>query len=262
MNKFIIIALGFLAPGTILADSLTPAQQDFIDQAIEKKWQEFLDSEEFGKRVEKSIIQYIQNQNQARANQQQIQAQQAAKNVSKVDPSSDYIFGDPNAAYSLIEYSDYECPFCKRFHNTAKAFIDKNPQVNWVYRHFPLGFHNPGAQKQAEAAECAGALNGNQAFWNYTDTIYERTKSNGKGFPIENLVPLAEELGINKEAFESCFNNETYRDKVLEQFANGQAAGVTGTPGNFLLNHESGEIAVLTGALPLSALEQALEKLK
>lgn len=261
-NKFVITAIMFIATGSTFADKLAPEQEEFIDQAIEEKWQEFLGSEEFDKRVEESIIQYIQKQNQARGDQQKNQAQLATKNISKVDPISDYILGDPNAAFSLIEYSDYECPFCKRFHKTAKAFIDKNPQVNWVYRHFPLDFHNPGAQKQAEAAECVGALKGNDAFWNYSDAIYERTKSNGKGFPIENLAPLALELGLNKDEFENCFNNETYRDKVLAQITNGQASGVTGTPGNFLVNHESGEITVITGALPLSALEQALEKLK
>ena len=61
---------------------------------------------------------------------------------------------NPDAPVTLIEYSDFECPFCKRFHDTAKRLVDASEgQVNWVYRHFPLGFHNPGAQKQAEAAE-------------------------------------------------------------------------------------------------------------
>ncbi len=87
-----------------------------------------------------------------------------------------------------MEYSDFECRYCKRFHPTAKAVVQAYAgKVNWVYCHFPLGFHNPGAQKQAAASECANELGGNYAFQKYTDAIYARTRSNGKGFPVANL---------------------------------------------------------------------------
>jgi len=134
--------------------------------------------------------------------------------------------------------------------------------VNWVYRHFPLNFHNPGAQKQAEASECAGELGGNDAFWQYTDLIYERTRSNGKGFPIDKLAPLAVEIGLDQEAFKQCLNSEKYKRKVLQQMANGQAGGVTGTPGNFIRHNATGATIAVHGAQRLRALKQALESLK
>ena len=108
------------------------------------------------------------------------QAAQQAKNVRPVSAERDHIYGNPDAPISLIEYSDFECPYCKRFHVTAKSVVEAfDGKVNWVYRHFPLAFHNPGAQKQAEASECASELGGNDAFWKYTDALYARTKSGG-----------------------------------------------------------------------------------
>lgn len=235
---------------------------DEMDEKLSQKWQEYMQSEAFENRVEEVILQFIEKQNQARAEQQRKALEDRMANVSAVDPESDYIRGEQKAEFSLIEYSDFECPFCKRFHKTAMQFIEQNPEVNWVYRHFPLNFHNPGAQKQAEASECAGELGGNDAFWQYTDLIYERTRSNGKGFPIDKLAPLAVEIGLDQEAFKQCLNSEKYKRKVLQQMANGQAGGVTGTPGNFIRHNATGATIAVHGAQPLRALKQALESLK
>ncbi|MDI3325823.1 DsbA family protein [Pontibacterium granulatum] len=235
---------------------------DEMDEKLSQKWQEYMQSEAFENRVEEVILQFIEKQNQARAEQQRKALEDRMANVSAVDPESDYIRGEQKAEFSLIEYSDFECPFCKRFHKTAMQFIEQNPEVNWVYRHFPLNFHNPGAQKQAEASECAGELGGNDAFWQYTDLIYERTRSNGKGFPIDKLAPLAVEIGLDQEAFKQCLNSEKYKQKVLQQMANGQAGGVTGTPGNFIRHNVTGTTISVHGAQRLRALKQALESLK
>ncbi len=235
---------------------------DEMDEKLSQKWQEYMQSEAFENRVEEVILQFIEKHNQAQAEQQKKALEDRMANVSAVDSESDYIRGEQKAEFSLIEYSDFECPFCKRFHKTAMQFIEQNPEVNWVYRHFPLNFHNPGAQKQAEASECAGELGGNDAFWQYTDLIYERTRSNGKGFPIDKLAPLAVEIGLDQEAFKQCLNSEKYKRKVLQQFTNGQAGGVTGTPGNFIRHNASGAIIAVHGAQPLRVLKQALENLK
>ena len=71
----------------------------------------------------------------------------------------DPVKGNPDATVTIVEFSDFQCPFCKRFHPTARKIVETyQGKVNWVYRHFPLNFHNPGAQKEAEASECANAL--------------------------------------------------------------------------------------------------------
>lgn len=244
------------------SDETVPHTEQLIEQKVEKKWQEYVNSEAFESRVEEVILQFIDKQNKARADRQRAASEAIVQNVAPVDSKQDYIRGQLEAEFSLIEYSDYECPFCKRFHRTAAQLVERNSDVNWVYRHFPLSFHNPGAQKESEAAECAGAVGGNEMFWAYTDKIYQRTKSNGKGFPIKDLVPLAVELGLDEAQFKTCFDSEQFKKKVLQQFANGQRSGVTGTPGNFLRHNPTGATIAVHGSQPLATLEQALKQLK
>lgn len=216
-----------------------------------------LSDEAFNARVEQGIQAYIDKQRQA----QERQPSELAKNVPP--PSQDdRLYGNADAPVTLIEYSDFECPFCKRFHDTAKRLVDaSNGQVNWVYRHFPLDFHNPGAQKQAEATECAAELGGHEAFWTFADTIFARTTSNGQGFPIDNLTPLAVEIGLDKTKFQQCLDSDRFAEKVQQQMAAGQRAGVSGTPGNILYHKPSGRVAALHGAQPLERLQQAVQAL-
>lgn len=173
----------------------------------------------------------------------------------------DHVRGDRNSRIALIEYSDLECPFCQRFHPTAQQAVDEYPgQVKWVYRHFPLSFH-ANAQKEAEASECAGELGGNEAFWTYIDKIFERTTANGTGFPLENLVPLAGEIGLNTAKFTECLDSDRYAQYIQDQMAGGSRAGVTGTPGNILLDTQTGKTQALPGAVPYDQLKQAIDQL-
>ncbi len=215
--------------------------------------------------VDAGISRYVERQRQARAEAEAREQQDAAalaKNVRRVSAERDHIYGNPDAVVSLIEYSDFECPFCKRFHITAKEIVDAyDGRVNWVYRHFPLAFHNPGAQLQAEASECAAALGGNDAFWKYSDTIYERTTSNGEGFPVDGLIPLAREIGLDGDAFGNCLKERRYAKRVEEDFEEGVRIGIRGTPGNILLNNESGTVIPRPGAAPFDTLKQIIDRL-
>jgi protein-disulfide isomerase len=180
----------------------------------------------------------------------------------RVSADRDHIYGNPDASVSLIEYSDFECPFCKRFHLTPKKLVEAyDGKVNWVYRHFPLAFHNPGAQKQAEASECAASLGGNDAFWAYTDLIYERTRSNGKGFPIAGLVPLAKEIGLDAAGFGECLKEGRFAKRVKEDYEEGTRVGITGTPGNILLHNETGKVIPRPGAVPYDTLKDLIDEL-
>jgi len=208
-----------------------------------------------------AIENFIKRQAIAKEKAQQEQQQARAKNIRPVDPKRDHIKGKTDAPLTIIEYSDFECPFCKRFHPTVSKLLENNPdKLRWVYRHFPLGFHDPGATKQAEATECVAELGGNDKFWAFSDEIYKRTKSNGKGFPLENLKGLAIEQGIDGDAFEKCLSSGKFADKVQEDIANGKKIGVSGTPAAFILNSK-GEMRFVAGALPLNRLQRLVDDL-
>lgn len=233
-------------------------KQEIVEQVIE----EMRDSGVLQEAVQEGIREFIVQQQQAQQRQRQ-QADEQAKNVRPVSAERDHIYGNPDATISLIEYSDFECPYCKRFHPTAKELVDASDgEINWVYRHFPLDFHNPGAQKQAEASECAAELGGDDKFWAYTDALYERTASGGRGFPLDQLVPLAAELGMDEAAFEECVESGRHENRIKEDISEGIRAGINGTPGNILLNNKTGETLMRAGAQPLEVLEEATAILK
>lgn len=215
--------------------------------------------------VDAGIERYVAKQREAQAAAARQRAQAARSRADKMppaDPERDHIYGSPEARVSLVEYSDFECPFCKRFHPTAKALVDASGgQVNWVYRHFPLAFHNPMAQREAEASECAAELGGNDAFWRFADTLYERTASNGKGIPGGDLGALAAEIGLDRAAFEACLDSGRHAERVQADYKEGIALGISGTPGNLLRDNETGKVLVRAGALPLARLQASVDEL-
>jgi protein-disulfide isomerase len=183
-------------------------------------------------------------------------------NLPAIDPKTDHIRGDfTKATVAVVEYSDFECPFCQRHHPTMKQVMDTyKDDVVWVYRHFPLSFH-ANAQKEAEATECANELGGNDAFWKYTDAIFERSTVGGTGFPLENLAPLAKELGLNESKFKDCLDSGKYAKHVQDDMSGGSAAGVNGTPGNIVLNLKIDENRIISGAQPFAAFKTTIDAL-
>jgi protein-disulfide isomerase len=240
-------------------------EQRLIQNAKEAVMKELREGDFLREQIQLGIQDYINKQKEAqlaaRAEEERI-ANEKVKKVRRVSSPRDHIFGDPHAPVSLIEYSDFECPFCKRFHPTAKEIVSAYAgKVNWVYRHFPLEMHNPGAQKQAEASECANELGGNEAFWKYADAIYSRTQSNGQGFPLTQLVPLAVELGLDASRFQQCLASEKYQGRVKEDIDEGVQIGVSGTPANILLHNQTGQSILKPGAQPLEAMKLEIDKM-
>lgn len=97
---------------------------------------------------------------------------ETARNFRPVGPD-DYYRGSQDAAVTLIEYSDMDCPFCHRVHPVIKDLVAERGNIGWVYRQFPIEGLHPEAYRKAEAAECAGTLGGNDAFWSYTDQLMQ-----------------------------------------------------------------------------------------
>ncbi|MBM4264592.1 MAG: disulfide bond formation protein DsbA [Deltaproteobacteria bacterium] len=250
---------------TCTAWAQTTDEQRLIEKVRDAVIKELRSGNFFQEQVELGIRNYIRKQEQAqaaaRAEEERI-ATEKAKNVRRVNPGRDHILGDPKAPVSLIEYSDFECPFCKRFHPVVQQIIEAySGKVNWVYRHFPLGMHNPGAQKQAEASECVAQLAGNDAFWKFTHAIYNRTLSGGKGFPLSQLAPLGREIGVNDQQLQECIDSNKNAARVQEDMQEGIDIGLTGTPASILLHNLTGEVMLKVGAQPFEAFKADIDRL-
>lgn len=180
--------------------------------------------------------------------------EEQAKNIPAIN-EGDHIRGNPDAKITLVEYSDFECPYCQRFHSTAQQALDEyGDDIRWVYRHFPLSLTHPNAEPAALASECVAELGGNETFWSFADAIF--TDQSGT---LNDLSGVAVDLGLNQTAFDSCLSEKRYQDKVTEQYEGGSRAGVTGTPGNFILN-DKGEAWIVPGAVQYSDLKAAIEE--
>jgi len=241
--------------------AISPAQMDFIKQEVMRELRE---SDFLQKEIEIGIQAYIDKQRAQQAAAQAAQERrlaERAREVRRVDHKRDHVFGNPEAQVSIIEYSDFECPYCQAYHATPRKIIEQyGDRVNWVYRHFPLPFHNPVAQSTAEASECINELAGNEAFWTFTDALYARGPVGDEDQALADKLRLADELGVDRAKFSECLDSDRYRARVEEDLREGAQIGINGTPGTVVLNNSSGEVRLVTGAVPPESLAAAVEQ--
>lgn len=197
------------------------------------------------------------------------QAPQAApedtspKNVSADD---DPIMGSKDAPLTLIEFSDYECPFCKSFYNETlpqlkKDYIDTG-KVKLVYRDLPLAFH-ANAHKEAQAAECAREQGGDEMYFRYHDEIFKRTTSNGTGLALDQLPVIASDIGIDSAAFQQCLTTEKFKAEVDKDLSDASAVNANATPTFFLgKSTQDGSIqgTPIVGAQPYSVFKTVIDQ--
>jgi protein-disulfide isomerase len=180
-------------------------------------------------------------------------SEEQAGRVPKIG-SEDHIRGNKNAKVFLIEYSDFECPFCARFHPTAQQVLDEyGDDVAWVYRHFPLDQLHPNARPAAEASECVAEIGGEEAFWEFADAIYEdQTK-------VSDAISVASSVGVSSSSLQTCIDSGKYEDLVEQMYQGGISSGVTGTPGNIIVNAK-GEAWLVPGALPFEQIKTTIDE--
>ncbi len=172
----------------------------------------------------------------------------------------DHIVGSRNADLVIVEYSDTECPFCKVFHNTMKEIVSTyGNKVAWVYRHFPIVQLHSKAPHEAEATECAAEQGGNQAFWNYTNRIFEITNSNNSLDPSE-LSKVATYVGLNQTAFNTCLSSGKYTEFIKKSVEEAVKAGARGTPYSVIITKD-GKKVVINGAEPLVDVKVKIDAL-
>ncbi|MBI2034614.1 MAG: DsbA family protein [Candidatus Levybacteria bacterium] len=167
------------------------------------------------------------------------------------------LLGDANAKVTIVEFSDFQCPFCRKFYNEAlqqikKDYIDTG-KVKLAYRHFPLSFH-PMSMPSALASECA---NEQGRFWDYHDKMFEEQEKLGQGtvqYTSDDLKTWAQNIGLNTTQFNTCLDSEKYKDKVQKDISEATAAGVNSTP-TFSINGE-----IVEGAQPFNAFKTAIDR--
>lgn len=168
-----------------------------------------------------------------------------AKDLVDNDP----VMGDATAPVTIVEFSDYQCPFCGRFYEQTLTQLKdeyiKTGKAKLVFRDFPLSFH-PEAQKAAEAAECAGKQG---KYWEMHDKLFE----NQADLSVANEKKWAKELGLNSADFDACLDSGETADEVSADSAAGSSAGVSGTP-TFFINGQK-----VVGAQPFSVIKAAIE---
>lgn len=167
--------------------------------------------------------------------------------------------GNPEASIVLVEFSDYECPFCNRFHESPKNIVaNSNGKVAWAWKHYPLPFH-PQAEPTAIAAECVKRLGGVEKFWTYTDIMMANFDK------LSDAVRASEaiKIGINGGNFSACLNDAQMKANVTNELNEGSSLGVNGTPNTFIVKNEGGKYTILesiNGALPQATVEAAVMK--
>jgi protein-disulfide isomerase len=182
--------------------------------------------------------------------------------TARVSIDDDPILGSVDAPVTLVEFSDYQCPFCKRFFDTTlpalKTEYIETGKLRYVFRDFPLDQIHPFARKAAEAAHCTGDQG---KYWEMHDVMFQ----NQRALQDEQLRAHAEGLGgIDMAAFEDCLTSGKYSAEVQKDFEAGAAAGVRGTPGFFLGRSTPDgtfEGTFIRGAQPIQVFRSAIERL-
>ncbi len=185
----------------------------------------------------------------------------------KVSLDDDPVLGDKEAKLTLIEFSDYECPFCKRYFDSTlpqikKEYVDTG-KMKIVYRDLPLSFHQ-NAHKEAEAADCAGEQGGDEAYFKFHDIMFTKTTSNGTGLSLDQLPDLAKQIGLDGAKLKSCLDSGKYVEEVDKDLAYAQSVGADGTP-TFFIGKSSNDGFIngtkIVGAQPFSAFKTIIDNL-
>ena len=179
--------------------------------------------------------------------------EQMTQSPKRTDDSLRHVYGNLDAKTTVVEFSDYECPFCSRLHPTLKKLVDESDgAINWEYRHLPLSIH-ANAEPSAKAAECVAQLEGNDAFWSYSDALL----GNQRGLTADFLQTQAIALGIDAQEYLSCIASNEIAQRVQTDTQHALALGGSGTPFN-VVEFEDGTTRSASGALPYANWLQLL----
>ncbi len=160
--------------------------------------------------------------------------------------------------YTIVSYSDLECPFCKRFHETMlQIMTDYSGKVRWSFKQLPLESLHSKAPREANATECAADQG---KFWEYYDLVMERTNSNNS-LADDELFTIADDLGLDRTTFDDCLENQTNNDRIVADSNEAASFGGQGTPFSVIIDKDGNVVDTIAGAQPYDSIAQSLDAL-
>lgn len=212
--------------------------------------------------VTKSELESAISRLEAKLENTQVQPPSPPTQPVRISADDDPVRGDPNAPISIIEFSDFQCPFCARFHvqtlpSLLEEYIDTG-KVKLVYRDFPIQSIHPNALPAAVAAECA---NEQGKYWEYHDALFEKQSSwarQDSNSAILTFTQYAQDIDLEMEQFNSCLSTGKYLQEVQKDLNDGRDYDITGTPGFFIGNDEIGFVK-LNGAQPFDSFKRIID---
>ena len=187
--------------------------------------------------------------------------QAGARMPATVTTGDNPALGRRDAPVTIVEFSDYQCPFCRQFVSTTlpaikSAYVDSG-KVRYVFRDFPIDHIHPYARKASEAARCAGDQG---KYWEMHDLLFQNQQS----LAPDELPKLGTKLGLDATAFNACLSSSKYASAVQHNYGDGSAAGVRGTP-SFVIGRtrpdDKVEGVMVIGARPLADFRQEIDRL-
>jgi len=192
----------------------------------------------------------------------QVPSQPSAPAIIMVSLDDDPVKGDPNAPVTVVEFSDFQCPFCLRFYEQTLPSIMENyvdtGKVKFVYRDFPLDSIHPNARPAHIAAECADEQG---KFWEYHDILFDKQVEWQRlsSSDLQSTLTLyATDLELQSESFEACLESDSIADEVNKDSLDAARYGATGTPAFFIGNEKDGFVK-LTGAQPYQSFQAIID---
>lgn len=182
-------------------------------------------------------------------------ARSAAPTRSASRAHGPWVYGRPAARFTIIEYADLECPYCRAYFPVLRHWIDEHPQVDWEWWNFPLPMHEPAASGEAVLAECAGEVGGNRAFWRAVGWIYGHARGDGAGIAADRTMPDM------SPAIRACTHGARPQEVVRAQVAAATREHILGTPTVRLVDRKTDRALELQGPIDGDALLSAIDLL-
>jgi len=178
------------------------------------------------------------------------EVQNTAVTITAPTPNERWL-GNPNAEVVWVMYSDYDCPFCQNMWSNLRQ-VQQSEDIAIVFRHLPLTSLHPNAQRVAQASECVATLEGNQAFFEFTDA-YKLNRS------IDASFATISDFVSDQATFNRCMQSDLTAEKVDRDRNEAQQNGMTGTPANVLYNRSTNQTQLVRGAVPYAQIIEEIQ---